>query len=419
MRRRCASVGTCSGWVAAVAPLFGVLACASEAGPISRMSRSAEQADGGADRFDKSPTREADGGADGADKSPAREADGGADSADESLAGEEDSDAAAGAPGRGDARVPDHADDEHVGGHESDQFGAEHAGMDGGLATVDAALPRSDDDDAGSAELPEGVRNLLLVFDRSSSMATDWEGKERWRAAGEAVVAALSPADQDVNVGAVFFPTPLPAEEVERCHQNPLDQSCSMGCGVERDSSFHIEFVSGNAFVARFTEPGVGVPAGFRLGDQIILAADAAAHEVTGSEPPYFPIPASFTPLLAGLQRADELLTEMTGEQSTAVMVITDGHPNCDWDPDAAKALLRAWQMRNIPTHVVGLPGPLFPASGPPGAQDMSAELLGDLAAAGGTGDFTTPDNPDILREHLRAILRGASAVGGNPHTTP
>lgn len=34
-------------------------------------------------------------------------------------------------------------------------------------------------------------------------------------------------------------------------------------------------------------------------------------------------------------------------------------------------------------------------------------------------GDFTTPDNPDILSDHLRATLRGASAVGGNAQTTP
>lgn len=51
--------------------------------------------------------------------------------------------------------------------------------------------------------------NLLLVFDRSGSMASDWQGQARWQAAGEAIADALGQISADVALaGAVFFPTP-------------------------------------------------------------------------------------------------------------------------------------------------------------------------------------------------------------------
>ncbi|MEY4582133.1 MAG: hypothetical protein RL701_6836, partial [Pseudomonadota bacterium] len=47
--------------------------------------------------------------------------------------------------------------------------------------------------------------NVLVVFDRSGSMEADWGGAPKYQAAGNALLAALTPLKDHLTVGGVFF----------------------------------------------------------------------------------------------------------------------------------------------------------------------------------------------------------------------
>jgi Mg-chelatase subunit ChlD len=61
------------------------------------------------------------------------------------------------------------------------------------------------------------------------------------------------------------------------------------------------------------------------------------------------------------------------------VIVLTDGEPNCDTEPELLTMLPAHWNERGVKTHVLGLPG-----------SDTAADLLNAIAEAGGTGEFVS-----------------------------
>lgn len=243
--------------------------------------------------------------------------------------------------------------------------------------------PQAADEGCGSLTLEAEVKtiekpgNVLLVFDTSGSMMEGWNGRTRWESAGDAVKNALMPLADRLTIGSVFFPRNDPNSCVD-----PTGIACvfvpGLGCGVTPiTSADQIDFMPGPAFLAAFGG--------------------------TGGIAPYSPVLAGLTPLREALDQAKNALdgaTTLTGIIS--VIVITDGDPNCAWDAAVSTQIVTDWHSKGIDTHVIGLPGTT-------GAGDA---ILRDLATAGGTGEYITPDDPKALEDKLSQIATETVQAG-------
>jgi len=219
-------------------------------------------------------------------------------------------------------------------------------------------------------------------------MGEQWNGQERWQAAGAAVERAVQAAAADIGqAGAVFFPTPN--ESSERC-EDPTGIAClfvpmmadanSLSCMVEPDDPSHIDFLPALDFLG------------------------ALSTNTDDGTPPYSAIPNGATPLLEALQHAEEVLGSPDPERGSAVVVITDGEPNCKWDAAVANRIVTGWRDQGIITHVIRLPGIV---NAPPSASD-GATALNQLAQSGGTDQSVTPPDADSLEDTLLEILANA-----------
>jgi Mg-chelatase subunit ChlD len=209
-------------------------------------------------------------------------------------------------------------------------------------------------EDAGSATADAGVTiseptSVLVVLDQSGSMGTGWSGGDsRWVAANKALIGALGPPREQLTIGAILFPLP------GACEVTPIT-----GEG-------QFPFQPGPAFIETWKQT-------------------IRVHDPNGS-----------TPLERALAAADAALTEAESllQRRSMVLVITDGEPTCDDDPEAFERYPAAWLARGIPTHVMGLPG-----------SGAAAELLDRVARAGGTGQHTQIGTPDQLQTGVAALL--------------
>jgi hypothetical protein len=258
--------------------------------------------------------------------------------------------------------------------------GGDAGGTQPGPAKPDAAVDALDDDDAGCSapalcpsKGPDGpcigralgaplplaseAANVLLVHDRSGSMAEAWSATSRWQAAGAAVKQAFAGLLPSSRAGAVFFPSPDPDAPLVcidptgvACMFAPLYQqggTCGVGGSGDADQ---LDFASGADFLAAFAqEPQPGLPR-------------------------YAPVPGSLTPLKEALQEAQTRLANAQLEGKVAVIVISDGEPNCAWDATVAQQIVADWHAAGIDLHALALPSTTAPAS-----------ALGELARAGGT----------------------------------
>jgi len=199
----------------------------------------------------------------------------------------------------------------------------------------------------------------LVVFDKSGSMSNIWESEDetdpgpspmRWDAASEALVEAVTPLQDRLTLGAIFFPVP------DECFVAPIES--------ERQVSFR----PGPKFLDRWTE-------------------------VTPWNPPD-----GATPLMRGLFAAHNAIESACTKgllgQRFIVIVLTDGEPNCDTSMEVVLEMTATWLKHGIPTYVFGLPG-----------SESALGVLDAIAEAGGTETLIVPGGPDELADGMGAIL--------------
>jgi hypothetical protein len=226
------------------------------------------------------------------------------------------------------------------------------------MPAADAGLGPDQKGNCGGVEIEPMVSkmivpgNVLLIFDESLSMNEVWSGgQSKWTVATQAVIAAITPLQDQINAATLFFPNA------------GFDV-----CGVSAiDSGSQINFLAGGKFVS-------------------------AWNKYMGSHGP-----GGFTPTGTAMQLADTALAKATLTGTTAVVVITDGDPNCGTNDAQVNQLAASWLAKGIKTHVFGLPG-----------ASAGTARLNALAAAGGTGQFITPNDPMALQMSL-ADIAGSS----------
>ncbi|MET0391065.1 MAG: vWA domain-containing protein [Polyangiales bacterium] len=215
-----------------------------------------------------------------------------------------------------------------------------------------------------------GRGHVLVIFDRSASMEDDWEEVPKQQVAGRALITALAPLADQLEVGGIFFPSEeLEEEEAEEEEEDASERQAYFwgfgDCTVNAiESVDQLDFMP----AARFMQQ---------------LPQRWYTKHSTG------------TPLEASIQRAAEAVQSRRFDDPLTLIIVTDGKPNCDTDEDRVLAQVRAFRKAGISTYVVGLPG----------AED-AAEFLGALAQAGGTALYIEPRDPRELEQHLRGALQ-------------
>jgi hypothetical protein len=198
-------------------------------------------------------------------------------------------------------------------------------------------------------------------------MAEPWgsTGQTKLAAAQTSIVSAITSLQNQVTVGALFFPTyaclpGLPPAEG--------------GAVTPIDGEGQIPFQPGPMFLQAWMNHWSNAAAGLGIG----------------------------TPMQEAFDRADAALMSSMLTGSVAVVAITDGTPTCFPDPMATMRptdleVNRAsnWlTTKNIKTYVVGLPG----ADG--------AKILNDVATSGGTMQYILPDDPATLEAKLKEVVQ-------------
>ncbi|HKP63128.1 MAG TPA: hypothetical protein VJV78_40605 [Polyangiales bacterium] len=287
--------------------------------------------------------------------------------------------------------------------------------------------PKGPDGDCGSERLKTDTKviqipgNMMVIFDRSTSMEEMWNGTPRWQAAGEAFTNAIKPLEMLLNVGAIFFPSPSADPEDALCpygcnvadplHWIPGPQACCLNiaagaqaCSVNPiDQADQIKFGPASAFLTqapmkwRFNalvpQPGMGMGGMMGRGGMMPPAG--------GMMPPMGGALIGATPLGAGVKRAAEAIMGAKLEGPLAVVILTDGEPNCDTNVQQVTQQVTQWHGQMINTHVIGLPG-----------SQMAAQILTSLAMAGGTDKYLEPTNATELEAKIRAILTSTIRQG-------
>jgi hypothetical protein len=242
--------------------------------------------------------------------------------------------------------------------------------------------------------------NLLIIFDQSQSMSEDWMSTTKLQAARDSLVAAITPLQDSLHVGAIFLPDPNVSCIFEDPQMTPAVQPIE-GTG-------NIPFQAGPMFLTAFNNHWSMQGAGKGVGTPLNEAFDRAD---------------------VALQAATTALKNMTmspvGDLAPgplAVLVFTDGQPNCPpiagggggpggrmgassplpavtgiptkLEPDHAAD----WYAQGIPTYMVGLQG----------AMD-GATLLNAIASSGSGGMMTmyiSPQDPMALADKLKELAK-------------
>jgi hypothetical protein len=251
--------------------------------------------------------------------------------------------------------------------------------------------PSTDPDptDCGSLRLETDVEvtrtpgNLLVIFDQSGSMDQPWGmGGSKLQSAQNALVQALTPLQDDLTVGALFFPTAA-------CI--PFFAPPPMGSVQPIDGPQQIPFQPGPQFLTAWQAHWGNRPPGDNIG----------------------------TPMQEAFDRADVAIKGATLTGQTLVVAFTDGEPNC-FPYDDGVGAMPATTITGIPTmtepmhaaewlstsmiktYMVGLPG----ANG--------VQILNDVAVSGGTMQYIVPDDPTQLEMKLREVVEETIKSGFN-----
>jgi hypothetical protein len=204
--------------------------------------------------------------------------------------------------------------------------------------------------DEGATLDGNGDLTVLLVFDKSSSMLRDWDGKTRWQVANEALRSALDSVLDSLTIGAIRFPL-------------------GSYCGVTEFSDVgQVPFQSGRAFVESWRN---------------------IEHR----------LPSEGTPLVQALRKADTAIAQANADgrldERFRVIIATDGEPTCNDDMHTAAALVSAWYRLGVETVVFGLPG-----------SEAARSNLDALATAGGTGEVTVTRTYTELEQGLSGAIQ-------------
>jgi Mg-chelatase subunit ChlD len=197
-----------------------------------------------------------------------------------------------------------------------------------------------------------GDLTVLLVYDKSGSMAETWDGRGKWQIASDALLAGIVGVEDKLTIGALLFPQPLD------CQVEPLEHSSQ------------IQYMSGRQFVSRWAEsvataaPNGATPMGlaFQMADSAIRGASALG-------------------LVEG--------------RRFRVLLVTDGEPNCGTDPESLVAYASMWHELGVETHVLGLPG-----------SQAAASLLDHIAVAGSTGGYVAAGDVEQVEDTFHAAVR-------------
>jgi hypothetical protein len=263
-----------------------------------------------------------------------------------------------------DAPSPD-ADDAGI---DPDSDGGVSVPVDDGDCPAGSFCPGTEPG-CGSLRLDTDVQvsssgNLLIVFDQSVSMRGAWEMTTKLDAARTALVAAITPLQAELTVGALFLPT--------------------RACLPRTPQGGAVDPI------------GDATQIGFRPATQFLQ--DWEQHfAMLGSMAPIG------TPLNEAFDRADLAIQESAGlnlQGKLGVVVFTDGEPNCTPNPMVTGVptlpepeRAAQWAAAGINTYVVGLPGA------------RGVTVLNDIAVSGGTMSYLTPSDPAQLATTLRQVV--------------
>ena len=206
-------------------------------------------------------------------------------------------------------------------------------------------------DEGVDLALGSGDLTLLVIFDRSGSMADGWDLRNKWQAASDSMISGMTPYLSNLTVGALLFPT--------------LD--CTV---ADLSDASQIDFMPGRSFVSQWVET-------------------ACQHQPTGA-----------TPMGAAFAAADQSMAKAQGlgllDDRFRVMLVTDGEPNCDTDPAALVSYAQRWHDDlGVDTWVIGLPG-----------SEQAAALLDSIALAGGTEKHAQAGNPCEFQKTVAAAAK-------------
>ncbi len=223
-------------------------------------------------------------------------------------------------------------------------------------AVVDAGGLPPDQNQCGSVEVEPEIKmttvpgNVLVVFDKSGSMNDPWTtGQSKWTVATQALIQALTPLQDQITAGAIFFPN-----GADQCAVDPID------------STLQIAFMPGPDFISAWnTFTMANGPNGRTPTGTATMVADAALMAAL--------------PTLVG---------------NTTVVLITDGDPNCNTDDTQVNQTVASWLTMGVQTHVLGLPGVA-------GATDR----LNAIATSGGTFNYVDPSDPMALQAEIAKIV--------------
>jgi hypothetical protein len=267
------------------------------------------------------------------------------------------------------------------GGATSGAGGDMASGAAGGCVVGQFCAPTNPDpDNCGTLRLETDVEitrtpgNLLVIFDQSGSMDENWEGSgSKLQAAQTALVQALTPLQDSLTVGAIFFPSVACV---------PVLPPPPGGAVQPIDGPNQIPFQPGPQFLTAWEQHWATRPLGDNIG----------------------------TPMQEAFDRADGAIQNATLTGQLVVVAFTDGEPNCFPDPAITMVptmvepeRAASWlASRMIKTYMVGLPG----------AQGVT--ILDQVAQSGGTMQYILPDDPTQLEMKLREVVQETVRTGFN-----
>jgi len=247
-------------------------------------------------------------------------------------------DVADGAPSSGDANGSEDA------GASADAGAA----PDAVAAAEDASQPEAGACGSGSLIASQPAPDFLFLLDRSASMLQG--APTRWSAATSGLKNATLARDADLRFGVMLFPATSPPPSTS-CDALPEPARTLCAMNIQADTC----------------RPGL---------IDLSVREHAAAAIAAGLDRS---VPMGATPTAASLNAAREALvgTGSAPSRPTAVVLLTDGAPNCSGgDPVAeTETAIAALKARGTPTYVLG-----FSADDP-----TLGPILDRFARAGGT----------------------------------